>query len=167
MENNESKEWTLWYSVEWLREQVENITAAIASRRDEQGRVRDELIMTADRDELFRRFMRNALNDVRCAVAALVNPEHGSDEAERETTIHIHLNLRYDEPKGEVPAVVRALDDMVREYLVAKIVWSWLRLVNPQESQLFAEDCGRLLKEIEDKTKASAWKGVRRRYHYY
>lgn len=159
--------WVLWYSVEWLRDQVENITAAIASRKDSEGNIHVEVMMTEDRDELFRRLMRDAINEVRCALVGIVDPEHPSNEIERERTIHLHLQLTESGDKKTVPAVVRALDDKVRRWLILYIVFQWLLMVSPKDAAIYEEELKQLKDDISDLAKSERWRGVRRRYFYY
>lgn len=179
---NDTQDWILWYGVEWLREQVVNVTATLASEKDKNGELHLQLLMTQDHDELFRRFMRDAMNDVRGWLMAYVVPEHQPNEMEREDKIHLHLCFGHngqgihnndciahnaDNTHKCHPTLVRTLDGYIRRYLVTKIVWLWCRLKSAQYCQLFTEELATLESDIKGVVKRGTSKGVRRKYFYY
>jgi hypothetical protein len=166
MNDRVEQKWVFFYDVEHIQGEVENITSTIASRPyGKEGGTRSYLMMTEDHSELFRRLIKDAFSDVRAMCYKWVEPEHASCDIEKIDRLHLHTKLLIKEAEG-VPAIVRVIDDKVREYLIYKIVAMWLTMKAPEEVEFYLAKVADLSEQIRSLFARSGDR-TRRRYHYY
>jgi hypothetical protein len=166
MNTKTDQKWVFFYDTDHILNEVQNFTATIASRPSgKEGEMRPFLIMTHDHEDLFLRLIKDAMSDIRTAVYKHIEPEHPSDDMRRVDRIHIHTTLRVSEAE-DAPAIVRVLDDKIREYLITRIIFGWLLLKAPEEAEYYVTKASDILDTIK-RTFSHGDKRVRRRYLYY
>lgn len=155
----EKQGWTFFYDMGHIQREVENITATIASRPiDKEGNSRPWLVMTQDREELFRRLVKDAMSIIRVWSQSLLSEEHHSADMARRDRLHIHCSLEidkkyevscaeYDADGGKdhdekmvmdeghkIPPKVRIIDDLIRMWLIWYVVHGWFEMKAPDEA---------------------------------
>jgi hypothetical protein len=166
MNKKTEQKWVFFYDTDHILQEVENITATLASRPiGKEGQSRPYLILNEDASDLFLRLVKDALSDIRTSVYKYLNPEHPSDDIRRVDRIHIHANLTLGDSE-DVPSAVRVLDDKIREYLIYRVIFGWLLLKAPDEAQYYQEHTAQVLDDIKHVFNKSGG-STRRRYHLF
>ena len=168
MTEKKEERWTFFYDTEWIQREVENITTTIAGTPvGANGEKRMWLAMTEDHADLFQRFVKDALSDIRTACIRWVEPEHPSNDIRRVDRLHLHTKLWVKDIKG-FPPRVRVIDDKIREYLIWRVIGLWFMLKSPKEAtEIYLPKAQGILAEVNDQFKACEGNGGRRRYHLY
>ena len=162
------REWTFFYDTEWIQRQVENITTTIAGTPvGKNGERRMWLAMNEDHSDLFQRFVKDALSDIRTACRKWVEPEHGSDDMRRVDRLHLHTKLWLPEAE-EVPALVRVIDDKIREFLIWRVIYLWMQLKAPDEAAaIYLPKSAEILEQLKELFRSAGGGTARRYYHLY
>lgn len=133
-DNDTRRRVVFYYDVYHLLHEVENITAALASRPDSGGNRREWLIFNVDSEELFRRFAKDAMAEIRARIYRWIDGEHPSEDCRKEDRMHLHTLINRDDSCGQ-PAVIRVIDDKIREYLISRTIYQWYLLKATEEAQ--------------------------------
>lgn len=160
--------WVFFYDTEWIQKQVENITTTIAGTPvGKNGERRMWLAMNEDHGDLFQRFVKDALGDIRAACRKWVEPEHPSDDMRRVDRLHLHTKLWLADAE-EVPVTVRVIDDKIREYLIWRVVYLWLQLKAAEEAaSIYLPKSEDLLAQVKELFRSAGGGTARRYYHLY
>lgn len=167
MEKRTEQGWVFFYDTQHIQKEVENITTTIASVPvGEAGQKRMWLAMNEDHNDLFQRYIKDAVSDIRTACNKWIEPEHPSDDMRRVDRVHLHTKLWLKEAE-HIPAQVRVIDDKIREYLIYKIIYEWMLLKSPEEAaNIYLPRVQSLLEELKHQfANSEGWH--RRRYRLF